>query len=71
MSLAQKMHFLQEVIQMTAIALVSVLTHYHINRLHLFWDTLYMCAWVCVRTWERERKRERKRGAVSSKSEKL
>ena len=27
---------------MTAIALVSVINHYHINGLHLFWDTLYL-----------------------------
>ena len=26
---------------MTAIALVSVINYYHINGLHLFWDTLY------------------------------
>ena len=31
MSLAQRMHFLQDVFQMTAIALVSVINHYHIN----------------------------------------
>ena len=35
MSQAQKMNFLQDVFQMTAIALVSVLNHY-INGLHLF-----------------------------------
>ena len=28
-------------LQMTAIALVSIINHYHIDRLHLFWDTLY------------------------------
>ena len=33
--------FLQDVFQMTTIALVSVINHYHINGLHLFWDTLY------------------------------
>ena len=37
------MHFLLDVFQMTAIALVSVINHYHINGLHLFWDTLYIC----------------------------
>ena len=42
MSLAQRMHFLQNLFQMTAIALVSVLNYYHINGLHLFWDTLYI-----------------------------
>ena len=40
MSLAQKMPFLQDVFQMTTIALVSVINH-HINELSLFWDTLY------------------------------
>ena len=42
MCLAQRMHFLQDMFQMTAIALLSVINHYHINGLHLFWDTLYM-----------------------------
>ena len=37
-----KMEFLQAVFQMTAIALVSVINPYHIDRLHLFWDTLYI-----------------------------
>ena len=41
MSLAQRMHFLPDVFKMTYIALVSVINHYHINGLHLFWDTLY------------------------------
>ena len=41
MSLTQRKHFLQDVFQMIAMALVSVINHYHINRLHLFWDTLY------------------------------
>ena len=27
---------------MTVIALVSVINHYHINRLNAFWDTLYL-----------------------------
>ena len=39
-SLAQRMHFLQDVFQMIASALVSAINHYHhINGLHLFWDT--------------------------------
>ena len=42
MSLAQRMHFLQDVFQMTAIVLVSVIKHYYINGLNLFWDSLYM-----------------------------
>ena len=40
-SLAQMMYFLQDVFQMSAIALVSVINHYHINGLHLFWDIQY------------------------------
>ena len=36
------LHFLQDVFQMTAIVLVSVINHYHINGLHLFWDILYI-----------------------------
>ena len=40
MSLAQMMHFLLDGFQMTAVAFVSVINHYHINELHLFWDTL-------------------------------
>ena len=42
MSLAQRMHFLQDMFQITAIALISLINHYHINGLHLFWDTLYL-----------------------------
>ena len=41
MSPAQRMHFLQDVFQMTAIELVLVINHYHIKGLHLFCDTLY------------------------------
>ena len=41
MSLAQRMHFLLDGFQMTAITLVSVINPYHINGLHLFWDSLY------------------------------
>ena len=40
MSLAQRMHFLLDVFEMTAIELFSVINHYHINGLHLFWDAL-------------------------------
>ena len=39
--LPQRIHFLQNVLQITAIALVSVINHYHINGLYRFWDTLY------------------------------
>ena len=42
------MHFLQDVFQMTAIALVSVINHDHINELNLFWDTLYIYVCICV-----------------------
>ena len=41
MSLAQMMHFLQDVFKMNVIALTSVINHYHINGWHLFWVTLY------------------------------
>ena len=36
MCLAQRMYFLPDVFQMTAIALVSEINHYPINELHLF-----------------------------------
>ena len=35
--------FLPDVFQITTIVLVSVKNHYHIDGLHLFWDTLYIC----------------------------
>ena len=34
MSLPKKMHFLQDLFEMTTIAFVSVMNHYPINRLH-------------------------------------
>ena len=37
----QRMHFLHDMFQMTAIALVSVMNN-HISELHLFWDNLYI-----------------------------
>ena len=40
--LKERVHFLQNVFQMTIIAFVSVINHYHINGLHLFWDTQYI-----------------------------
>ena len=40
MSLAQRMHFLRDVFQMTDIELVLVINHYYIDGLHLFLDTL-------------------------------
>ena len=36
------MHVLQDMFEMTAIALNLVIKHYHINGLHLFCDTLYV-----------------------------
>ena len=44
MSLAQRMYFLQNMFQMTGIVLVTEISHYHINGLHLFWDTVYILA---------------------------
>ena len=41
LSFAQRIHFLQDLFQMTAIALFSVINHYDIYGLHLFCDTLY------------------------------
>ena len=41
MSLAERIHFLQDMFQMTAIALVSVMNPSQINGLHLFSVTLY------------------------------
>ena len=35
MSLTQRIHILQNVFPMTAIALIPVINHYHINRFHL------------------------------------
>ena len=40
MSQAQRMHLLLDVFQMTAIVLISVINHYYINELNLFWDNL-------------------------------
>ena len=36
MSLAQKLHFLQDMFQMTTIVPVLVINHYHYNGSHLF-----------------------------------
>ena len=41
MSLAQRMHILADVFQITAIVLVLVINQYCINGFHRFWDTLY------------------------------
>ena len=47
MFLAEMMHFLQDMFQITTIAPISVIYHYHINGLHLFWNTLYIYAyWI-------------------------
>ena len=48
MFLAQRMHFWLDVFQITAVVVVSVINHYHINRLHLFCDTLYLKI-ICIR----------------------
>ena len=56
-SLAQRVHFLQDVLQMATIALVSVITHFHINGLHLFWDTLFVYIYIYIYIY-RERERE-------------
>ena len=40
MILAQRIHILLGVFQMTAIALVLKINHYHINEFRLFQDTL-------------------------------
>ena len=45
MSLA---HLLQGMFQMTTIVLVSVINHYHINGLHLLWDTLYIYIYIYI-----------------------
>ena len=34
--------FLLDVFQLTDIVLVLVINHYHMNGLHLFWDTQYL-----------------------------
>ena len=36
------MRFLLDVFQMIAFAFVSVINHYHINGLHVFYDTLFL-----------------------------
>ena len=49
------MYFLQDMFQMTAIAFVSVINHYHINGLHLFGDTYN--TFVVSLQWNTELKR--------------
>ena len=48
MYLAERMHFLQDVIQMTTIAFVSVINYYHIYGLHQFWDTIYIYIYIYI-----------------------
>ena len=50
MSLFQRTHFLQDVFQMTTIALVSVINHYHINGLHYF-ETPSNCNYLILLTY--------------------
>ena len=38
---AQRMHFLLDMFLMAAILVFFEINRYHINGLHLFWDTLY------------------------------
>ena len=48
--------FLQDMFQMTAVALVSVINHYHINGLHLFWDTQYIRTYIYIhKDWYRKK----------------
>ena len=42
MPLAQSMHSLRNVFQMTPKSIVLEINRYHINGLHLFWDALYL-----------------------------
>ena len=37
-----KDEYLQDVFEMAAIECISVINHFHINGLHLFWDSLYL-----------------------------
>ena len=46
MSLTQRMHFLQDMFQMTTIVLVLEINHYHINEQHLFGDTLDIISFI-------------------------
>ena len=39
---AQRLHFLLDEFQMTAIAFVSEINHYHTNGMHLFLDTRWI-----------------------------
>ena len=46
MSLAQRMHFLKDVFQMTTNTLVSLINQYHNNGLQLFWDNPHVYGWI-------------------------
>ena len=48
MSVAQRVHFLEDEFQMTTIRLTLVINHYHINGLHLFRDTLYIYIYIYI-----------------------
>ena len=39
---AQRMNLITDVFQMAGTAPLSNMNHYHINGLHLFWDTLFL-----------------------------
>ena len=60
----RKPFFLLDVFQMTDIALVSVKNHYHINRLHLFWDTLFFIKYKPLLDWPYSHLRRRLRSKI-------
>ena len=57
---SSKDHFLQDVYQINSIELVSGISHYHINGLHLFWDTLYISTLSRFPTSKIQRSNKRK-----------
>ena len=48
------------VFQMTGIVHVSVINHYHINELHLFWDVLYIYIYTPGQKYKTTLKNEEK-----------
>ena len=40
--------FFQDMFQMTTIAFVSVINHFHINGLHLFWPSQYIYIYIYI-----------------------
>ena len=47
-TLAERVHFLQDMVQTSVVSLVSVINHYHIYGLHLFWDILNVNRGFCI-----------------------